>query len=74
MGATGYGISGFFGGAALASGLVHPLNLFLFSLAGLFVISLVSNATPFFGASYTLVATAELIASASPRRAFSWWW
>jgi len=34
----------------------------LFSLAGLFVISLVSNATPFFGASYTVIATTELIA------------
>lgn len=40
----------------------HPLNPFFLSLAGLFVISLVSNATPFFGASYTLVATTELIA------------
>jgi hypothetical protein len=34
---------------------------FFFSLAGLFVLSLISNATPFFGASYTLIATAELI-------------
>ena len=40
----------------------HPLDPFFLSLAGLFVISLVSNATPFFGASYTLVATTELIA------------
>ena len=62
LGATGCGISGFLGSAALASGHLHPLNLFLFSLTGLFVISLVSNATPFFGASYTLVAATELIA------------
>ena len=62
MGATSYDISGFLGGAALLSGNLHPLNPFLFSLAGLFVISLVSNATPFFGVSYTLVATTELIA------------
>lgn len=40
---------------------IHPFNPFFFSLAGLFVVSLVSNATPFFGASYTLIATAELI-------------
>jgi len=40
----------------------HPTHLFLFSLAGLFVVSLVSNATPFFGASYTLVAAGELTA------------
>jgi hypothetical protein len=39
----------------------HPSTHFFFSLAGLFVVSLVSNATPFFGASYTLVATAELM-------------
>jgi hypothetical protein len=38
------------------------MSLFLFSLAGLFVISLISNATPFFGVSYTVVAAAELIA------------
>ncbi|MGP8124621.1 MAG: VTT domain-containing protein [Nitrososphaerales archaeon] len=62
MEATGDGISGFLGGTALVSGSPHPLNLFLFSLAGLFVISLVSNATPFFGASYTVVAASELIA------------
>jgi uncharacterized membrane protein YdjX (TVP38/TMEM64 family) len=40
---------------------LHYSTPFLFSLAGLFVVSLVSNATPFFGAAYTLVATAELI-------------
>ena len=40
----------------------HVTNPFLFSLAGLFVVSLVSNATPFFGASYALVAIAELMA------------
>ncbi|MDG6925340.1 MAG: hypothetical protein JRN09_02180 [Nitrososphaerota archaeon] len=34
---------------------------FLLALAFLFVLSLVSNATPFFGASYTLVATTELV-------------
>ena len=61
METTGYGISGLFG-AALASGQFHPTHLFMFSLGGLFVISLVSNATPFFGASYTVIAAAELIA------------
>jgi hypothetical protein len=40
---------------------LHLSTPFLFSLAGLFVVSLVSNATPFFGAAYTLIATAELI-------------
>jgi hypothetical protein len=40
----------------------HINNPFLFSLAGLFIVSLVSNATPFFGASYTLIASTELIA------------
>lgn len=34
---------------------------FLLALAFLFILSLVSNATPFFGASYTLVATTELV-------------
>jgi hypothetical protein len=33
----------------------------MFSLVGLFVLSLVSNATPFFGASYTLIAATELV-------------
>lgn len=42
-------------------GRFHPTNAFFFSLAGLFLVSLASNATPFFGASYTLVATIELI-------------
>ena len=42
-------------------GHIHFSTPFLFSLAGLFVVSLVSNATPFLGAAYTLVATAELI-------------
>jgi hypothetical protein len=37
------------------------LPSFLLALAFLFVLSLVSNATPFFGASYTLVATTELV-------------
>ena len=40
----------------------HATYHFFFSLAGLFLVSLVSNATPFFGASYTLVATSELMA------------
>ena len=40
---------------------LHLSTPYLFSLAGLFVVSLVSNATPFFGAAYTLIATAELI-------------
>jgi hypothetical protein len=38
------------------------MSPFFFSLVGLFVVSLVSNATPFLGASYTLIATTELIA------------
>jgi len=42
-------------------GRFHPTNAFFFSLAGLFFVSLASNATPFFGASYTLIATVELI-------------
>lgn len=37
-------------------------NPFLFSLAGLFVVALVSNATPFFGTSYAFVAITELVA------------
>jgi hypothetical protein len=35
----------------------------LLVLATLFGVSLLSNATPFFGASYTLIATAELISA-----------
>jgi membrane protein DedA with SNARE-associated domain len=35
----------------------------LYALIPLFVFSLVSNATPFFGASYTFIATTELIAN-----------
>lgn len=62
VGASGYGISALLSGAALLSYHLHPPSPFMLSLVGLFVISLVSNATPFFGASYTLVATAELIA------------
>lgn len=53
---------------ALVAGVVlalpigfHASYRFLFSVAGLFLVSLVSNATPFFGASYTLIATSELI-------------
>jgi hypothetical protein len=34
----------------------------LFVLVLLFLFSLISNATPFFGASYTFIATAELVA------------
>lgn len=41
---------------------VHILTPFFFSLVGLFVVSLVANATPFFGVSYTFVAMTELIA------------
>ena len=36
---------------------------FLLVLASLFGISFITNATPFFGASYTLIATAELVSS-----------
>jgi len=57
-----------FGGTCLLAGVLlalpkglHPFGPFFFSLAGLFVVSLISNATPFFGASYTLIATSELI-------------
>lgn len=46
------------------------MNPFFFSLAGLFIVSLVSNATPFFGASYTLIATSELIAFGFSAEAF----
>jgi hypothetical protein len=42
-----------------------------FSLAGLFVVALVSNATPFFGASYNLIATAELISFGFSVEAFA---
>jgi hypothetical protein len=48
----------------------HPSGHFFFSLAGLFVVSLVSNATPFFGASYTLVATTYLISFGFSIQAF----
>jgi hypothetical protein len=53
-----------------STGNLHPFAPFFFSLAGLFVVSLVSNATPFFGASYTLVATAELITFGFSLQAF----
>jgi membrane protein DedA with SNARE-associated domain len=36
---------------------------FLYALIPLFLFSLISNATPFFGASYTLLATTELISN-----------
>ena len=45
---------------SLTSHFHFSASLF-FILVGLFVVSLVSNATPFFGAAYTLIATAELI-------------
>ncbi len=61
MEVMGYGLVGLLE-AALALSRPHFMNAFFFSLVGLFVISLVSNATPFFGASYTLIATSELIA------------
>lgn len=48
----------------------HPSVRFFFGLAGLFIVSIVSNATPFFGASYTLVATAELISFGFSLEAF----
>jgi len=49
------------GVAATLATFPHP-NPFFFSLAGLFVVALVSNATPFFGASYALIAITELVA------------
>lgn len=49
----------------------HLTYRFFFSLAGLFVVSLVSNATPFFGASYTLIATTELISFGFSVEAFT---
>ena len=59
-------------GIALAvPGGFHASYRFLFSLAGLFVVSLVSNATPFFGASYTLIATTELISFGFSFEAFA---
>jgi hypothetical protein len=48
----------------------HFFSPFFFSLTGLFIVSLVSNATPFFGVSYTLVATAELISFGFSAEAF----
>jgi len=36
---------------------------FLYALVPLFLFSLISNATPFFGASYTFLATTELVAN-----------
>jgi len=59
-------------GIALAvPGGFHASYRFLFSLAGLFIVSLVSNATPFFGASYTLIATTELISFGFSFEAFA---
>lgn len=50
------------GAAVLAVvGRFHPTNIFFFTLAALFVVALISNASPFFGASYTVIATAALI-------------
>lgn len=63
MGPTGYRGAALLAGVALAIPYTfHTTYHFFFSLAGLFLVSLVSNATPFFGASYTLVATSELMA------------
>jgi hypothetical protein len=59
----------FLGIISVSHGGFH-INPFFFSLAGLFVVSLVSNATPFFGASYTLIATSELIAFGFSPEAF----
>jgi len=36
---------------------------FFYALLPLFLFSLISNATPFFGASYTIIATTELLAN-----------
>ena len=36
---------------------------FIYALIPLFLFSLISNATPFFGASYTFIATTELVAN-----------
>lgn len=59
------------GGSPLAFPLhLHAPGPFFYSLAGLFVVSLVSNATPFFGASYTLIATTELISFGFSTEAF----
>ncbi|MDG6901176.1 MAG: hypothetical protein JRM80_04365 [Nitrososphaerota archaeon] len=59
-------------GIALAvPGRFHFTYGFFFSLTGLFVVSLVSNATPFFGASYTLIATTELISYGFSVEAFT---
>jgi len=59
------------GGTVLALPIhIHTPSPFVFSLAGLFVVSLVSNATPFFGASYTLIATTELTAFGFSPEAF----
>jgi hypothetical protein len=55
---------------ALPTGF-HPTLRFLFSLTGLFLVSLISNATPFFGASYTLIATTELISFGFSFEAFA---
>ena len=52
------------GVAATLATFPHP-NPFFFSLAGLFVVALVSNATPFFGASYALIAITERSLDAS---------
>lgn len=72
MGTVGYRSLLLLGGLALALPTsLHPFSPFFFSLAGLFVVSLVSNATPFFGASYTLIATAELISFGFSAEAFT---
>lgn len=48
-------------GGAVAEEKIRLASLVL-ELSFLFVLSVVSNATPFFGASYTLIATADLVA------------
>ena len=47
------------------------MNQILIDLIFLFALSIVSNATPFFGTSYTLIATTELIAIGFNLESFS---
>lgn len=48
-----------------------PTEALLVLLATAFGVSFITNATPFFGASYTLIATAELISSDDNVRTFA---
>lgn len=59
-------------GLAIVAAVVrfHPSNIFFLTLAALFFVSLVSNASPFFGASYTVIATTALIAFGFSLEAF----